>query len=340
MSANTGLDVSFAHVIAEWPHDRPLHACRIDPAGRFVICGSEDALVERYKLSDGSRTLLNGGHDTWVQAIAFAKDGSQVASGGCDGKITWWDPAAETPSPRRSIDAHVGWVRSLAVSPDSALLASSGNDNRVRLWNVADGNLVREMIGHERHVYSTSFHHQGKYLLTGDLMGVLKQWDVATGKEVRTFDASPLHCYVEEQRSDFGGVRAIAASPDGKWLAAGGTFNASNPMGAVHEPVVLLFNWDTGKVEKQLVAEGIKQGLVCRLTWLGDGTTLMGLCSGVSGGFLLFWRTTAEKDFFRFKLPHLARDMDVHPDGLQVATAHFDRRVRITRLAAKVDNNA
>jgi hypothetical protein len=28
--------------------------------------------------------------------------------------------------------------------------------------------------------------------------------------------------------------------------------------------------------------------------------------------------------------------MDVHPDGLQVATAHHDRHVRITRLAAKM----
>jgi hypothetical protein len=31
----------------------------------------------------------------------------------------------------------------------------------------------------------------------------------------------------------------------------------------------------------------------------------------------------------------LMRDMDLHPDGLQVATAHHDRHVRITRLAAK-----
>jgi hypothetical protein len=27
--------------------------------------------------------------------------------------------------------------------------------------------------------------------------------------------------------------------------------------------------------------------------------------------------------------------MDLHPDGLRVATAHYDRHVRISRLAAK-----
>lgn len=33
-------------------------------------------------------------------------------------------------------------------------------------------------------------------------------------------------------------------------------------------------------------------------------------------------------------LPSLIRDTALHPDGLHVATAHYDRNVRITRLAA------
>jgi hypothetical protein len=61
----------------------------------------------------------------------------------------------------------------------------------------------------------------------------------------------------------------------------------------------------------------------------------MGACGGGKGGHLLFWKTDGEKDFHRFTLPNLIRDMDLHPDGLRVATAHFDRNVRITRLGAK-----
>jgi hypothetical protein len=77
---------------------------------------------------------------------------------------------------------------------------------------------------------------------------------------------------------------------------------------------------------------------VWRLKWLEDNT-LMALSGGGSGGFLIFWNPAAEKDpekdFHRFQLPNLARDMDLHPDGLQVATAHYDHHVRITKLAAK-----
>ncbi|MCO6455259.1 MAG: WD40 repeat domain-containing protein [Pirellulaceae bacterium] len=328
-----GFDPKQARIASQWAHDRPLIACRFDPAGRYVFCGSEDAVVERFQLADGAKTILSGGHDTWVRALAFSKDGAQVVSGGCDGKLTWWETAAEAPAPIRSIDAHQGWIRSLDVSPDGTLLASGGNDNLIRLWNLADGTLVRELAGHERHVYNVAFHPQGQFLLSGDLTGALKQWDFAAGTEVRSFDAKPLHSYNGGQQVDFGGIRALAVSPDGKWLAAGGLHKASNPLGAVHEPLVLLFDWQTQKLERQLIAEGITQGVVWRLRWLADGS-LMGLSGGGSGGFLLFWKPDVDKDYHRFQLPNLARDMDLHPDGLQVATAHHDRHVRISRLTS------
>ena len=335
MAMPEGFDPKQAHVVSQWAHDRPLNACRFDPTGRFVFCGSEDAAVERFKLADGVRTVLSGGHETWVQALAFSKDGSIAMSGGCDGKITWWDTAADAPKPIRTVQAHKGWIRGLDVSPDGALLASGGNDNFVRLWNVADGSLVRELSGHTRHVYSVAFHPKGQYLLSGDLVGSVRQWEVANGKELRAFDAKPLHTYEGGQQVDFGGVRALAISPDEKWLAAGGLYKATNPLGAVHEPIVVLFNWESQKVERQQIADGIPGGVLWRLRWLADGS-LMGVSGGSTGGFLLFWKPDAEKDYFRFQLPNIARDMDLHPDGLQVATAHHDHHVRITRLAAKI----
>jgi len=331
------LDPKQAHMLSEWAHDRPLNTCRFDPLGRYVATGAEDAFVERFQLSDGAKTLFPGGHTSWVFALAFAKDGAQLVSGGADGKLSWWETASVAPAPLRTIEAHKGWIRSLATSPDGTLLASGGNDNLVRLWNMADGAPVRELAGHERHVYSVAFHPNGTTIFSGDLVGVLKQWDVSTGQLVRTFDAKALHSYNGGQQVDFGGIRALAVSPDGKWLAAGGLYKASNPLGAVHEPLVCLFDLASDKPEpvRQQIAEGITGGVIWRLCWLSDGS-LMGLTGGSSGGFLLFWKSDADKDYHRFKLPTLAREMDLHPDGLQVATAHYDRHVRITKLAAKV----
>jgi WD40 repeat protein len=334
MSAPPGFDPKQAYVAAQWAYDRPLNACRFDPSGRFVFCGAEDANLVRFNLADGVHVNFAGGHETWVQAIGFSKDGAQVISGGCDGKLTWWETAAETPKPIRSIEAHKGWIRSIDISPDGSLIATGGNDNQVRLWNMADGTPVREFTGHARHVYSVLFHPQGQFLLSGDLIGVVNQWEVASGKLVRAFDAKPLHTYEGGQQVDFGGVRGLAISPEGKWLAAGGLYKATNPLGAVHEPLVLLFDWESQKLEKQQIADGIPGGVLWRLRWLGDGS-LMGVTGGSTGGILLFWKPDAEKAYLQFKLPVLARDMDLHPDGLQVATAHSDKQLRITRLAAK-----
>lgn len=335
MTVPEGFDPQQAHVVSEWPSDRALNACRFDPQGRYVFAGAEGAVVGRYTLGDGTKTDLAGAHaDTWVKALAFSKDGACVFSGGCDGAIAFWETAAATPTPQRIVAAHQGWVRSLELSPDGALLASAGDDGFVRYWNVEDGSKVRESKGHDRPVYSVAFTSDGASLVSGDLMGVVKQWKVADGSEERTFDAAPLHTYEKGQQVDFGGTRAIAISPDGKTLAIGGLHKATNPLGAVHEPLVLLFDWETRELKRQLLAEGITQGGIWSLRWLADGS-LMGLCSGGTGGFLLFWKADAEKDFFRFKLPHLARGMDLHPDGLQVATAHYDKRLRITKLAAK-----
>lgn len=329
------LDPKAAWVAAQWQHDRPLISCRFDPTGQYVFCGSEDAVVERFRLSDGAKVLFAGGHTTWVTSFAFSTDGKVVVSGGCDGKLTWWSAAEEAPAVIRSIPAHgTQWIRSLAVSPDGVLLASGGNDNRVRLWNMADGSLVKELAGHEKQVYTVAFHPNGQSLFSGDLGGVIRQWDVAAGTELKKFDAAALYSYNGGQGVDFGGVRALTISSDGKFMAAGGLHKASNPLGAVHEPLILLFNLETGAIERQMIAEGITQGVIWNLRWLSDGT-LMGVTGGGSGGWLLFWKTDAEKDFHRFQLPNLARDLDLHPDGLQVATAHHDRHVRITKLSAK-----
>src|SRR5262249_2238531 len=64
------------------------------------------------------------------------------------------------------------------------------NDNLVKLWSAGDGSPVRELNGHTCHVYNVAFHPDGRHLVSGDLRGVVKQWDVARGAEVRTLDAA------------------------------------------------------------------------------------------------------------------------------------------------------
>lgn len=329
------LDPKQAHVVSEWKHDRPLNGVRFDPQSRYVVGVSEDAVASRFLLADGSKSLLSGGYQGWGRALAFSTDGQFVVTGATDGSITWWETAAETPAPIRSVAAHKGWVRCMDNSPDGALIATGGNDHLVRVWNASTGEQVHELSAHESHIYSVMFHPGGEWLLSGDLKGVIRQWDLTSGQEMRTFDAKKLHTYHSGQRVDYGGVRAMSISADGKWLAAGGLFEAPNPFAGVNKPLVLLFDWESQELKQEHVTDAVERGIIWRLEWLPDGT-LAGVISGTAG-MLLFWKPDTAGDFHRFKLPNQSRDMDLHADGLHLATAHHDGHVRITRLAAKVE---
>lgn len=321
-----------AHVTTQWAHDSPLIACRFEPQGRYAFSSAEDQSLQRWKLADGAKTVLKA-HDSWVFALAASHDGSSIVSGGGDGRLIWWPVAGEAPQPLRTIDAHGGWVRALATSPDGQFLASGGNDHVVKLWNMADGALIRSFAGHAGHVYSLAFHPTGTWLLSGDLKGLIHQWDVATGTLMRTFDAKALWSYNGGQMVDFGGVRGLAVSPDSKYLAAGGLNNASNPLGAVHDPVVLLFDWESQKLLQTHIAEGLK-GSIWRVVFHSEGW-LMGASGGSSGGFVSFWKPDNPKEFHRFALPNIVRDFDLHADGVQLITSHYDRHLRLSRIAPK-----
>lgn len=329
----TALDVTKCQIVAEWEAEKPLICCQYEPKGRFVFAGGEDGVPRRLALADGSLLPFAGGHESWVFALAFSNDGEITLSSAGDGKIVWWETSASAPKIIRSVEAHRGWCRSLSVSADGAWLASAGNDKVVRIWNVADGALVKELPGHEKGVYSVRFDREGTHLFTGDLAGTVIEWDAGTGQEVGRFDAKALHTYEPGQQVDFGGVRGLALSPDRSRLAAGGLHKATNPLGNVHEPLALTFNRSDRVLAKSHVSDGLTNGSIWGLEYLTDGT-LMGVSGGNSGGWLHFWKPDGEKEMHRFKLPNTGRGLGLSPDGLHVAVAHHDAKLRVVKLSA------
>ncbi|MAG94827.1 MAG: hypothetical protein CMJ48_13950 [Planctomycetaceae bacterium] len=322
-------DATKTKITAQWKHAGPLMACEFEPQGRYLVTSSEDYSLQRWELPSGKLTSWPA-HESWIRDIAFLPDGQTMVTVASDETMIYWSMSGEKPTPLRSVQAHAGWIRTVSVSPDGKLIATGGNDKVVKLWNAADGTPAGELAGHESDVYSSMFHPDGGKLLTGELNGKMLEWDLASGKPARTFDAKELHTYNGGQGVHYGGVRSIALSPDKKLLACSGLYKASNPLGAVNEPIVVLFDMQTGKKVRSLVAEGVK-GIAWQVEWLKDGS-LVAASGGSGGGFLLFWRADQEKAYHKLKMPNTARDLDLHPDGLQIATAHHDRHVRISTI--------
>ena len=330
------LDVKASHIARDWKHSAPLIGCRYDPSGRYVFASSMDRTIQRWDLQDDQHATF-AGHESWLRGLGFSPDGQQLYSAGYEGQLCFWEATAnpkdtESAQPTKRIAAHQGWIRWLAVSPDGNLIATTGNDLLVKLWSAKTGELVSTLEGHEKHVYSLLFHPSGNVLLSGDLKGVVNQWEIPSGKRIRSLDAKALHTYHGGQQVDYGGVRCMTLNDDQTQLACGGIHKATNPFAGVQEPLVLVFDWNSGEQIRTHEATGIPTGMLWRVLFQPDGTLIAGI--GGNNGFIVFW-SDDKTEFHKLKMPQPVLDLDRHPKGLELATAHSDGRIRITRMAAK-----
>lgn len=147
-----------------------------------------------------------------IISTAFSPDGAYLAWGTAIGEVTLWDLQGRQivwTKARSPGGGHSGAVRSVAFSPDGSLLASAGDDTTIRLWQVKGGDLVGKRLETGSIVNSLSFDQQGFKLAAG-VGPEVQLWDVASGER-------------EKELRGPADVQTVAWSPDGKWLAAGGS---------------------------------------------------------------------------------------------------------------------
>jgi WD40 repeat protein len=326
------VDPAQTHLLAQWRHTAPLVGCRFDPSGQFVFAGAQDNTVVRHHLATGKKTELKA-HKSWVRALAFAAKEKLLFSGDWAGRLIAWPAEADAPSPRWGLAAHKGWLRALALSPDGKVLASCGNDLLVKLWSIPDGKPLATLHGHDWHVYNVAFHPAGKQLVSADLHGIVKVWDLAREKVDRELDAKVLYKYDAGFGADIGGVRSMAFNADGSLLACAGITNVSNAFAGVGNPLVVLFDFATGKHNQLLRPKVAFNGTAWGVAFHPQGF-LLGVGGG-NGGMLWAWKPDAAQSFFTLKLPNNARDLDLHPDHLRLAVPFFDGFVRIYDMGPK-----
>jgi len=165
------------------------------------------------------RTIKSDSVSATVSSIAFSPDCGKILFGcGLDGgdniSVLGLLSLCDTVTGReiRAFSGYNAGIQSAAYSPDGKQIISGSIDNTIKLWDADTGRLIRIFSGHTFEITSVAFSPDGKQVVSCAGIGLenlnysvdsmIKLWDVASGREIKSFRG--------------GGTNSIVFSPDGK----------------------------------------------------------------------------------------------------------------------------
>lgn len=172
---------------------RALQCAAFSPDGEWVALGSHDRVVDLVRVADARTTRLQG-HRDGILAVAFSPDGRTLASGADDRTGRLW--SVPEGQPLRVLEGAEDALTALAFRGPG--VAGANWKGRLGVWD-PQVRWVGEVPGWVR---GLAYDAEG-VLWSASEDGFLRS---TTGEAVPA--ETPLHC--------------LAASPDGRWLAAGG----------------------------------------------------------------------------------------------------------------------
>lgn len=207
-------------------------------------------------------------------------------------------------------------ITAIGLDPTGKLLATAGDDHLVRIWDVAQGEVLMRIRGHEGWVRAATFNPTDGVLATaGDDRRILL-WKTRVGERAGTgasADDAPFRTIDMGKTAIF----ALAFSPDGAFLAAAG-----------FDQRVWVFDGRTG--ERLRVLEGPGQDIRA-LAFSPDGRQL---AAAARNGRIRTWQAAGGE---------VIRDLEGHRrrvhalvyslEGSILASAGEDRAVRLWSVA-------
>jgi WD40 repeat protein len=293
-------DVAGRRQIAMRSLDEVATLWAFSPGARFLAAASDEVVAWDVATGQHQADLPES---AWVDAVAFAPDGSLLATGGEDSLIRLWDLSGQRLL--QTLQGHRSAISALAFSGDGRFLASAGEGKTIRIWDVARGTEVGRLEGHHDRIPALAWHPDGKRLFSAGWDTSVRVWDVARGEPIILLNSHAAQ------------VHALAVSPDGRLLASTDSANA------VHL-------WDA-ELYRTLTVLREQSGEVRALAFSPDGQLL---AFGGGDRVVHFWDARHGPDQAELIDPLQSRSgLAVSPDSRRLASLGAGTALRVWDLA-------
>lgn len=203
-------DVATGSVLGDWPgHDGRTVTVAFRPDGKTLAAQRDKDSIGFWDVERRveSSLLRLGGASSEVLSLVFRGDGSILAVGRGDGRITLTTAIGDREI--RTLEDRHGGVVSLAFSPDGRRLASGSRDGTIVLRDAESGSPGLVLRHPPFAATSLAFTPDGRRLASGTADGKVVIWNLATGQPAVVLEGHEAE------------VVSLAISRDGAWLASG-----------------------------------------------------------------------------------------------------------------------
>ncbi len=218
------------HVLMGHSPKLGVYAARFSPDGKVLaICSG--AFISRWDVETGKRHELNEiGH---TRCVAYSPDGGTLAVGTGKDTVTVCDAdSLEVKTTLRTTPSIEVW--GVKYSPDGSLIACCGGEYHrmvpIMVWDVVTGEPFVTGIVAEGRNWDVAFSPDGKSLAVGGSVSFVALWKLPVPTTANHTDANadrPRPATLGGVLSGHdGAARHLTYSPDGKWLACSGGWNA------------------------------------------------------------------------------------------------------------------
>jgi WD40 repeat protein len=320
--------------------------------GKTVAVASDDGKLLFFDTAARRASGTLDAHEDYISGVAFSRDGRSLVTGSADKTVKLWDAASH--GARVTWKGHAGSVDAIAISPDGRTIASVGDDKTVRLWEVSGRAEYEELTGLDILLTSISVSPKDDRVAFATA-STINIWDPAA----RKFTASLAEhsegisevAFSPDQRTiaiaskttelwdsvsgkneplpgNVGRTYAVAWSPDGKTLAAGGADGS-----------VRLWNAESRQA-LPVAMKGHAKG-VATISFAPDGTVL---ASGSDDRTVKLWDVASGRELASAALSlaapespddHPVTSVQFSPGGQMLAASATDGTVTLWRAGAR-----